>query len=55
MILGEKEFKKPIFDELGQTEQILKVGEEIWIKGLNLEENPWMMSIIKNLGEFQWF
>ena len=55
MILGEKEFKKPIFDELGQTEQILKVGEEIWIKGLNLEENPWMMSIPEDLREFQWF
>ena len=29
MNLGEKEFKKPILDELGQTEQILKIGEEI--------------------------
>ena len=38
-----------------KIEQILKIGEEIQIKGLNLEENPWMMSIIKNLGEFQWF
>ena len=21
----------------------------------NLEENPWMMSILEDLGEFQWF
>ena len=38
-----------------KTGQILKMGEEIQIKGLNLEENPWMMSILEDLGEFQWF
>ena len=38
-----------------KTGQILKIGEEIWIKGLNLEENPWKMSILEDLGEFQLF
>ena len=42
-----------------KTRQILKIGEEIWIKRVeswkNLEENPWMMSILEDLGEFQWF
>ena len=38
-----------------KIEQILKIGEEIWIKGLNLEENQWMMLILEDLGEFQWF
>ena len=37
MNLGKKEFKKPILDELGQTEQILKIGEETKIKKLK----PW--------------
>ena len=35
--------------------QIQKIREETEIKGLNLEENPWMMSIIEYLGQFQWF
>ena len=42
-----------------KTEQILKIREEILIKELkpwkNLEENPWMMSILEDLGDFQWF
>ena len=42
-----------------KTRQILKIGEETRIKGVeswkNLEENPWMMSILKDLGELQWF
>ena len=36
-----------------KTGQILKIEKEIWIKGLNLEENSWMMSILEDLGEFQ--
>ena len=59
MILGEKVFKKPILDELGQN----RINIENWRRNLdqrveswkNLEENPWMMSIIEDLGEFQWF
>ena len=39
--------------------QILKIEEEIWIKGVeswkNFEENIWMMSILEDLGEYQWF
>ena len=59
MILGEKEFKKPILDELDQN----RINIENWRRNLdqrveswkNLEENPWMMSILEDLGEFQWF
>ena len=59
MILGEKEFKKPILDELGQN----RTNIENWRRNLdqsveswkNLEENPWKMSILEYLGEFQWF
>ena len=59
MILGEKEFKKLILDELGQN----RINIENWRRNLderveswkNLEENPWMMSIFEDLGEFQWF
>ena len=55
----EKEFKKPILDELGQT----RTNIENWRRNLdqrveswkNLEENPWMMSILEDLGEFQLF
>ena len=59
MILGEKEFKKSILDELGQNrtnienqKRNLDQRVESW---KNLEENPWMMSILEYLGEFQWF
>ena len=56
MILGEKEFKKPILDELGQN----RTNIENWRRNLdqrveswkNHEENPWMMSILEDLGEF---
>ena len=56
MILGEKEFKKPILDELGQN----RTNIENWRRNLdqrveswkNHEENPWMMSIFEDLGEF---
>ena len=56
MILGEKEFKKSIFDELGQNQTNI----ENWRRNLdqrveswkNLEENPWMMSILVEFGEF---
>ena len=59
MILGEKEFKKPILDELGQN----RINIENWRRNLdqrveswkNLEENPWMMLILEDIGEFQWF
>ena len=59
MILGEKEFKKPILDELGQN----RINIENWRKNLdqrveswkNLEENPWMMLILEDLGEFNGF
>ena len=59
MILGENEFKKPILDELDQN----RTNIENWRKNLDqrveswkdLEENPWMMSILEDLGEFQWF
>ena len=59
MILGEKEFKKPNFDELGKN----RTNIENWRRNLdqrveswkNLEENPWMMSILEDIGEFQWF
>ena len=59
MILGEKEFKKPILDELCQN----RVNIENWRRNLdqrveswkNLQENSWMMSILEDLGEFQWF
>ena len=55
----KKEFKKPILDELGQN----GVNIENWRRNLdqrveswkNLEANPWMMSILEALGEFQWF
>ena len=57
MILGEKEFKKPIHNELGQN----RTNIENWRRNLdqrveswkNLEQNPWMMSILEDLGEFQ--
>ena len=59
MILGEKEFKKPILDELGQNwtnienqRRNLDQRVESW---KNLEENPWMMSILEDLGEFNGF
>ena len=59
MILGEKEFKKPILDELSQNwtnienqRRNLDQRVESW---KNLEENPWMMSIFEDLGEFQLF
>ena len=59
VVLGEKEFKKLILDELGQN----RTNIENWRRNLdqkveswkNLEENPWMMSILEDLGEFQWF
>ena len=59
MILGEKEFKKPILDELGQN----RTNIENWRRNLdqrveswkNLEENPWMISILEDLGKFQLF
>ena len=59
MILGEKEFKKPILDEFGQN----WTNIENWRRNLdqrveswkNLEENPWMMLILEDPGEFQWF
>ena len=46
MILGEKEFMKPILDELGKN----RTNIENWIRNLDqrveswkdLEENPWM-------------
>ena len=59
MILGEKEFKKPLLEGLGQN----RINIENWRRNLdqrveswkNLEENPWMMLILEDLGEFQWF
>ena len=53
MILGEKEFKKPI-DELGQN----RINIENWRRNLdqrveswkNLEANPWIISILEDLG-----
>ena len=59
MILGEKDFMKPILDEMGQN----RTNIENWRRNQyqrveswkNLEVNPWMMSILKYLGEFQWF
>ena len=59
MILVEKEFKKSILDELGQN----RTNIENWRRNLdqrveswkNLEENPWRMLILEDLGEFQWF
>ena len=59
MILGAKDFKKPILDELGQN----RTNIENWRRNLdqsveswkNLEENPWIMSILEDLGNFQWF
>ena len=58
-ILGEKEFKKPILEELGQN----RINIENWRRNLdqrveswkNLEENPWIMLILEDFGEFQWF
>ena len=38
-----------------KTGQILKIGEEIEIRGLNLEKNPRMMLILEDLDEFQLF
>ena len=55
MILDEKEFKKPILDELGQNRTNIENWRRNLDKGLNLEENPWMMLILEDLGEFQWF
>ena len=43
---------------MAKTEQILKIGEDIETKGRILEEswkNPWKISILEYLGEFQWF
>ena len=56
MILGEKEFKRPILHELGQN----RTNIENWRRNLdqkveswkNHEENPWMMSILEEFGEF---
>ena len=55
----KKKFKKPILDELGQN----RINIENWRRNLdqrveswkNLEENSWMMLILEDLGEFQWF
>ena len=59
MILGEKDLKKPILDELGQNWANIKNWRrnrdqrvESW---KNLEKNPWMISILEDLSEFQWF
>ena len=44
MILGEKEFKKPILDELGQNWVNIENWRRIWEQMIeswkNLEENP---------------
>ena len=59
MILGEKRFKKPILDELGQNRaniKNLRRNQDRSVESLkNLEKNPWMISILEDLGEFQWF
>ena len=45
MILGEKEFKKLIFDELGQNrtniEKLRRNRDQRIESWKNLEENPW--------------
>ena len=45
MILGEKEFKKLIFDELGQNrtniEKLRRNRDQRVESWKNLEENPW--------------
>ena len=57
MILGEKEFKKSILDELDQN----RTNIENWRRNQrveswkNLEENPWMISILKILESFNDF
>ena len=59
MILGEKNSRNQFLMHLAKIEQILKIEEEIWIKELKpwwlIEENPWMMSILEDLGEIQLF
>ena len=60
MILGEKEFKKPNFDELGQNRKNIEnwrrnLDQRVESSWKNHEENPWMMSILEDLCEFQWF
>ena len=59
MILCEKDFKKPILDELGQNraniENLRRNQDQRVESWKNLEENPWMMSILEDLCEFQRF
>ena len=59
MILGEKEFKKPILDELDHNwtniENQRRNLDQMVESWKNLEENPWMMLILEDLNEFQWF
>ena len=56
MILGEKEFKKPILDELGQNriniENLRRNLDQRVESWKNHEGNPWMMSILEEFGEF---
>ena len=55
MILGEKDFKKPILDELGQN----RANIENWRRNRDqrieswkrIEENPWKRLILEDLGE----
>ena len=58
MILGKKEFKKSILDELDKN----RTNIENWRRNLDQRveswknlENLWMMLILEDLGEFQWF
>ena len=58
LILGEKNSRNQFLMNWAKTGQILKIGEEIWIKGLNLGrifKNSMEELILKDLGEFQWF
>ena len=57
MVLGEKECKKPILDELGQNRVNIKNWRRNWHQMIesqkNLEENSWMMSILEDIDKFQ--
>ena len=56
MISGEKEFKKLILDEFSQNRVNIENWRRNWDQRIeswkNLEENPWMMSILEDFDEF---
>ena len=59
MILGEKDFEKPILNELGQNRDFIANWMRNWDRGLNLGEElkkiPWRSQFLKILMSFKGF